>query len=454
MHARPFPVLLVASLCACVTTPAPPPPPPPPVEEEAKPAGPTLIEIPRRDGTKVLLLPIRPVNAPLFPAELDRLERWTARHLATQPQVVLDPVPLEEVSAARTRLQTQKQLRQEGPVCAAIPPLEPGLRLQWPDAVIARTWADCSVIPCRLLVQVTSPADGAVLGSWSALVEDASDFAAWEKAAQLLTVKPDAAPPSAPTASKPAVEEPFMSVENVTGYGPWTEPPSAATLAPLSRQLETCHEKGRVPKGPHLVAIDYDEKGAAERCAAYGVADPPPSAQLQCLCEVFEGHAVGEGSGDRRLTVQVRERAELSAMTRERDLVVSSVQNYRSTDPALTEDLLSSALPWISLCYATTRLHEPLKFSVKFQLDGSGRIEAATLDGLNQGHPVGPCIEGYLRYHAFPCPPSGSATVEFDVLIERLPREEAEDQKVPTSAAPILPVRPGARPDAVSVRGS
>ena len=90
MTTRSGAFVLLALLSACVRnvpqTPAEPPGP-------TRPAGPRPIEIPRRDGVQTLVLPVRPVNAPLLPAELGRLGLWVARHLAIQPDVMLSPIP-------------------------------------------------------------------------------------------------------------------------------------------------------------------------------------------------------------------------------------------------------------------------------------------------------------------------------------------------------------------------
>ena len=90
--------------------------PPAPVE----PPRPAPIEIPHRAGTPVVVTKVRPVQAALFPEELDRLTRWIGHHLATETEVALDVVPFEQVEQARA-LRDAHRLAPDAPACAAEP---------------------------------------------------------------------------------------------------------------------------------------------------------------------------------------------------------------------------------------------------------------------------------------------------------------------------------------------
>ncbi len=382
-----------------------------------------VIEIPKREGAPVVVLPLRLVRAPLVEKERARLERWIARHLATQGQVALDVVPLEQVAAVRSAAQ-QKRIGVDGMTCAAEPSFDEVLTRTFPEAVRAQPVADCSADPCRLIVSAAKPGE-APLATWTAEVSDSDEFEEWEEAAQSFKVsKP------APTSSEPSAARSENPIEftAVTPRGDWKDEPELSELDRWRSAFAKCHERGVIPTGPDLLVLDVGKEGKIAACDAQSWRDPPEHDQLRCHCEAAQQLTFEAGSPNRLLALELRDTPDLDARTEDGARVTATIAEFRTSDPALREDLLVGVRPWLALCYATTRLRDPVQFLVQFEISATGEITTANISGDRGDHALGACVGGYLRYLPLPCTRSGQpATMEFVV---QLRREEGEGTPV------------------------
>lgn len=422
--------------------------PPAPVE----PPRPTPIEIPHRAGTPVVVTKVRPVQAALFPEELDRLTRWIGHHLATETEVALDVVPFEQVEQARA-LRDAHRLAPDAPACAAEPELSAVLSRQFPEAARAHTFADCSSKPCRLIVEVTKEVDGTAkrLGLWQAEVPAPFGFDQWQAAAQMLKSVPDAALPNVP-AFNPTVrpERAQITIPSVTAQGPWIGTPKPVDFDEVKSMFNQCHEKGRASRGNELLALDYDEEGKAIRCTGYSWSQPAPNTLLECLCGIAREPNFGQGDAHRRLAVSLRDPTDLYATTPEGETISARIEDFHSTNPGYGKERFAPILPWTGLCYGITRLRDEVTVSLKLQVDATGAVQSVERTGPTINDTLAGCVQGYFRYVPFPCTTNNApATIELTLHLAReLPGDDRVDeqpenvepaepvQKVPVSAAP------------------
>ena len=430
---RWVPWVLVAGLSSCTHhAPGLQVPPAPPHKAEV------VIEIPKRAGAPVVVLPLRLVRAPLVDKERARLERWVARHLAIQGQVALDVVPLEQVAALRKDA-LEKRIAADGPVCAAEPSLDEVLTRALPDAVRAQAVADCSAKRCQLTVSAARPGE-APLATWTAEVSKPEEFEDWEEAAQSLkathVVVAQDASPAEPEAGRP--ENP-IDFTGVRARGDWDDEPELEDLQPWSSAFAKCHERGVLPTGPDLLVLEIGRDGKVAACQAQSWRDPAEHDQLRCHCDAALQMTFEPGSADRRLAIEVRDTPELDALTQDGSRVIAKIEELQSTDPALSERALVGVRPWLALCYATTRLRAPVRFPVQFDISPAGEITSAHFAAERSVQILSTCIEGYLRYLPLPCTRSGQpATMQFVVHLQR--EEEAPEPVAQDDG--VSPVRP------------
>ncbi len=438
-----LPVLLLVAL-ACTACPRRGMTPVDAAPGQEAPPGPVPIEIPQREGPPVVVVAQTPRRAPLFHQELGRLELWAARHLALQNEVVVAPVPQEQVQTLRARL-GQHQLTESGPRCLAQPPLDAALSLAFPEAWRARVIADCEGAPCRLRVELDAP-DGTPGGTWSAQVEGRGTFEDWERAAQeLAPFRREAA--TANETGEQGVDEPgdalirgvrtgrrtqkedlpLVSVTHLTTGGAWSGKPALGELiSPRREALRDCHTRGQQPPRASLVVLELDAAGAVRTCEGYSWREPPLPEPVTCFCGVLDDISVKKGAEGRRLALEVTERAESDFEVSAQERVVSRIEDFRSSDPGIDAHWLHSALPWVSMCYAQTRLGDTLDLKARFVLDARGAVTEATIDGADRSELFAACAPGYLRNVVFPCPVGGSAELEFTVRILRERERERE----------------------------
>ena len=474
-------VLLVAAALACtacsrrVVTPEETRP------SEEGPKAPVVIEIPHREGPPAVVLAATPKGAPLFHHELARLERWAARHLALQAEHVVAPVPPDELQSLRKRLELNR-LHDAGPRCLAQPPLESTVRHAYPTAHQARVIADCSEAPsapCRLRLELDAP-DGTPVATWTAKVEGTGTFADWERAAQSL--KPSKRPSearsdgSSPRSTEEVAAELLrpdqseaqrlaranaepVSVTRITQTGPWSSKATnekqeakliAQLVTPRLPALRECHTRGQQPTGPTLLVLDFSASGTLRTCDGYSWRDPPLADPLRCFCDAMSAKAgggtkensppepmsIGAGGEGRRLAVELREREDLGFPVSAQERVVARIENFRSSDPGIAEHWLHSALPWVAMCYAQTRLGDELALPARFVLDARGAVTEAQLEGVERSELLSACAPGYLRNVIFPCPLTARAELEFTVRITRErsgPSVEDEPAQEPVS---------------------
>jgi hypothetical protein len=390
-------------------------------EKAARRTAPVPIEVPRRAGQAVVVLPLQLVQAPLFPQERERLARWAARHLAVQNDVQLDVVPPEAVAEIRARA-ADNFLAPDRPACAARPALSEALVVAYPQAWHAQPRADCSKPQCLLVIEVLRP-DGPNL-RWQSPVAAPFGPDQWEAAAQkwskVAEARAGSTPPTAeqPAAPSKARAQHQVDVVSMRPLGAWADPPPPALAEALRPLLSRCHERGRIPLETDVVALEVDPAGRLVRCDAQSWRDPPDDPQLTCYCEALRRHTFAEGSGTRRLALEVRDDPELDAFTPEGERVTAGVTRFESSDPALTADVLTSVRPWLGLCYATTRLRADVQVTAQLQVAPSGEILDADIRGAERNELLASCVEGYLRYLPLPCTRSGqAATLNFEVLL-------------------------------------
>lgn len=424
-------LILATTLAACAHR-APQAPPPAPAVLPPASTGPVTIDIPHRPGTPVVVLPLQSVGAPLFAPELERLRRWTARHLATQTQVTLDPVPLEEMASV-IALADDHRLTPDARQCGTGPTVAQVAAKKWPEAVLARSWAVCGGNGCALLTEVVRPAGDHTerLGLWRAEVEPPYLMPQWEGAAQTFQPAPGAFVPQPPQPNPETIAaEPPVSIVSVRGAGTWSEPPTPELFQSVAPRLSRCHIKGRLARGEESLVLAYDASGVATRCEGTS-----PSSQsediLQCFCSAALKAKAPPGDANRRAVLALEDPVDLVSFTEDGAPILARIEDFQSSSPAITEELLWPARPWLSLCYGSTRLREEVRFPVRFSIDETGHITSEKVEGIAAAHALGPCVEGYLRFMLFPCTPTG-ATVTFSVRIGRV-----DDQNRPTSAAPV-----------------
>lgn len=445
-----LPVLLLATL-ACTACPRRGMTPVDPTAGREAPPGPVPIEIPQREGPPVVVLAQTPRRAPLFHHELHRLELWAARHLALQNEVLVAPVPSDQVQALRARL-GQHQLTEKGPRCLAQPPLDAAVSLAFPDAWRARVIVECEEAPCRLRVELDAP-DGTPAGTWSAKVEGRGTFEDWEHAAQELAPSGRHAA-TVNESGEQAVDAPgeelirgarsgrrmqeqeedlpLVSVTHLTTAGAWSGKPAlGALVAPRLEALRECHTRGQQPTRASLIVLELDAAGAVRTCEGYSWREPPLPEPVTCFCAALDDVTVKKGAEGRRLALEVTERGESDFEVSAYERVVSRIEDFRSSDPGIDAHWLHSALPWVSMCYAQTRLGDTLELKARFVLDARGAVTEASIDGADRSELFAACAPGYLRNVVFPCPVGGSAELEFTVRIQRERERENERERDP-----------------------
>lgn len=401
--------------------------PPPP----QRPAAPVVIEIPRRPGAPpVALLGVEPLRAPLLGDELSRLHKLGARFLATRTDLPLDVVPPEEVAQVAALAKDHRYV-EDGPQCGVGPSLPEVASRRWPQAAVATMWADCGSTPCRLLLEVVR--DGQRIALYNAPVADPALLPQWEEAAQVLAPDPLAQLPVMP-ALNPETFDPsaLVQVISVQPKGTWSRAPQAQDFTPRLDAFNACHVKGRLTRGDDVLVLSYGATGAAKICEGHSRAAQSEEV-LACFCDAAKGVRFAPGEEGRRVVLALRDPLDLSAPSRDGTPITTRISGFRSTSPSITEEALWPSRPWLSLCYGTTRLRDEVSFPVKFQVDPTGHVAAADIAGIaKKAHLIGPCIDGYLRFIAFPCTAAG-ATVEFTVHLSL----QSAGQNRPTSAAPL-----------------
>jgi hypothetical protein len=382
----------------------------PPAPAPAEPA-PAEIVVPSREGEPTVVLPVVPLGAPLFEEELGRLERWVARHLAIWPGQPLSVQPPEEVAKLRA-LAAAGKIREGGPSCAAPPSVVEVLLARWPGAKFAQVWADCSREPCQLKVSVGLPGQAAI-AAFSAEVKEPASFAQWERAAQHLT-------PTAPTSLEPRTGEgppgaSGLQVAHLRAYGPRGLLEGKVDERQVQALVARCAAAPSRSPGGHLAALLVDEGGKVSRCALH---EEPGgrSPRAMCVCERLAELRLDAGAPGRRLALELREAAEAPT-----GQASARIAEFRSSDPAITPARLARALPWMSLCYSATLLHDPVEIPVSLRVDSQGKVEALRVAGLGERHwQLGQCLEGYLRHLPLPCPTRAEAAeVELTFIIDR-----------------------------------
>jgi hypothetical protein len=384
-------------------------------------APPPPIVVPRRDGPQVIVLPAQVIRAPLFAPELSRLERWVARHLATQGALVLDAVPPEEVETLRRRLE-QGRIAEAGPRCLAAMPVRASLEQAWPKAHRALVTADCSASPCELRVEVVTP-NGAPAAAFRSPVSGTATFRDWEAAAQALV----AAEPMARTVNQAPVavvetepeESERVALTHLGAHGKWTWKPTPAEFEEALPQVRQCHETGHLPTGPTWVVLEYGADGRARTCAGQSWRDPPLAEQLGCYCTALGGPTLGEGAPGRRLVLELVDAPDVGFSMPTGQRISAWLEDFRSSDPAIREHWVVSALPWVAMCYGTTRLTDEVAFPVEFTLDARGQVVSSRIGGLERSEVLGACVAGYLQNVVLPCPFSGTAQLKFTVRVRR-----------------------------------
>ncbi len=430
---RWVPWVLVAGLSSCAHhAPGLEVPPASPLRQAE-----VVIEIPKRTGTPVVVLPLHLVRAPLVAKERARLERWVARHLALQGQAALDVVPLEQVAALQKDAQ-EKRVAADGPICAAEPSFEEVLTRAMPEAVRAQPVADCSEKRCRLSVSAARPGEPP-LATWAAEVSRSEAFEDWEEAAQSLkathVVVAPASPPAETAASRPENPIEFTAVR---ARGDWDDEPELNDLQHWRPSFAKCHERGVMPTGPDLLVLEIAQDGKVAACEAQAWRDPPEHDQLRCHCDSAMQMTFEPGAAGRRLALEVRDTPELDALTQDGSRVIAKIEELQSTDPALSERALVGVRPWLALCYATTRLREPVRFPVQFDISPTGEITTAHIAAERSAQILSTCVEGYLRYLPLPCTRSGQPeTMQFVVHLQR-----EDDAPEPVADGEFNPARP------------
>ncbi len=437
-------VLLAFAVLGCPKNPAVVGPPP--VEASAD-LGPPPIEVPQRDGPRVVVVPMRLVRAALFPEEVQRLERWVARHLGLQGELVLGPLPPEEVDAFEARLE-EGRLDEHGPRCLAAMPVRLSVEHAFKDAYRARATADCSSQPCKLTVDVFTP-DGSPAVAWSAEVPGEGTFADWEKAAQRLAAAGAPAIPPEPQERtfEAAQTDERVVITHMDAVGDWSWRPAPDDLEGAKNMVNQCHEAGHVPTGPTLAVLELAEDGGVRRCTAQSWRDPPLEQQQDCYCHTLSGVRLGEGARGRRLAIELQERPHLSYPLPEGGRILGSIEGFKSSDPAIRPHWVVSALPWVAMCYATTLRTDEMSVSAHFTLDARGQVVKAAFGGVDASEPLGACMTGYLRNVVLPCPFSGIAELQFTVRVKRMPAAKegpsSSSRRLPSGPTGSLAANPG-----------
>jgi hypothetical protein len=369
---------------------------------------PAVIEIPRRQGAQVVVLPLRMVRSPLTAKERARLEQWVARHLATQTDTALAVVPAAEVSAT------------PAPTCVASLSMDEVLRHTFPQALRARPVADCSGRSCRLSVSLSGP-EGASPYSWSADVAEPASFAQWEIAAQALkSSKGDVVP--AAESSPVRRRQPTLALTAVRASGPWNPAPELAGLRTGDAAFARCHERGQLPTGPDELVLEIGTDGGVSNCEAQSWRDPAARIQVDCQCQAAASLKFPAGKAGRRLALELWDGPDLDTFSVDGERVTAEVRAFKSTDPAIGAQLLTGARPWLALCFANTRLGTGVTLPAEVELSASGEITSVRVGGEGVDHLFTSCVESYLRYVPLPCTRSGQpAKLDFEVEFQKLP---------------------------------
>lgn len=407
-----------------------------PVEAPPK-KPPAEIVIPRREGAPpVLVLPVQVRGAPLLQSELSRPRRAVARQLATQSEHPVDVMPLEEVDVVQA-LARSGQAHPEGPRCAATPTLPQALSRTHAGVLRAQPSFECAQDGCRIGVVLFEPGSGdqppqRIVGAWSAPVAAPATAEGWEEAAQSLQTRAPITEPLQQPLNAEAIQAPYVPLVAVRSFGPWNPEPSQKAFEHAAKAFDACHVRGRVSRGTDGVVVAYSSSGGPVSCDVHTLRDPVVPELEACLCRAATQVQVGEGAEGRRVVLEARAHNDFGHTTDDGERITAAIGAFESSDPVLSRDRLTPTLPWLALCYASTRLERNISVPIRLSVSASGDVQQVAIEGEGSSQVLAPCLTGYLEHHAFPCTTAdATATVSFTLKLDRFA------QNVPTSAAPL-----------------
>jgi len=313
-----------------------------------------------------------------FSDELDGLRKGVGQFLAKQSDLALEIVPVETVDALYA-IAASGRRRDGGPVCAHPASAQSIALAAYPAALLAQTDVTCAPDEtCTLLVTLVDPPSAGAPGS----SEHVRTWIARTSRLDLVRAPTKLVPLDDTDGAGLVLEEKHaegpraVHFEKLVTTGTWAARPTLAELASRETDVQACHVLG---KSSYVAdaTLAIDAAGVVTRCEVRGHEDPPRKDHDACLCNALKTTRVAAGSSDRRIALQISERAVSGVDHQGKHYLAGALLGRSDNDGAV----LDTSETNVALSRCSIVADAPLRFRVAIDFDGTGKPTGVVAEG-------------------------------------------------------------------------